>query len=96
MLKRLRLDKGKKKKKKKKEVAKKKIVGILEQKKIVLLNYPLGLSLLKYRNVWVFWNIKKSDSNRCSPLNSSIDNFQMYLFNFYMVNRQIIVKHKIS
>ena len=30
-------------------------VGILEPKKIVLLNYPLGLSLLKYRNVWVFW-----------------------------------------
>ena len=24
-------------------------MGILEQKKIVLLNYPLGLSLLKYR-----------------------------------------------
>ena len=48
-------------------------MGILEQKKIVLLNYPLGLSLLKYRNVWVFWNKKKSGSNRCSPLNSSID-----------------------
>ena len=43
------------------------------KKKIVLLNYPLGLSQLKYRNVWVFWNKKKSDSNRCSPLNSSID-----------------------
>ena len=42
-------------------------------KKIVLLNYPLGLSLLKYRNVWVFWNKKKSGSNRNSPLNSSID-----------------------
>ena len=49
-------------------------MGILEQKKIVLLNYPLGLSLLKYRNVWVFWNKKKSGSNRYSPLNSSIDN----------------------
>ena len=48
-------------------------MGILEPKKIVLLNYPLGLSLLKYRNVWVFWNKKKSGSNRCSPLNSSID-----------------------
>ena len=48
-------------------------MGILEpKKKIVLLNYPLGLSLLKYRNVWVFWNKKKSGSNRCSPLNSSI------------------------
>ena len=50
-------------------------MGILEQKKIVLLNYPLGLSLLKYRNVWVFWNKKKSGSNRCNPLNSSIDKF---------------------
>ena len=45
------------------------------KKKIGLLNYPLVLSLLKYRNVWVFWNKKKkkSGSNRCSPLNSSID-----------------------
>ena len=43
-------------------------------KEIVLPNYPLVLSLLKYRNVWVFWNKKKSGLNRCSPLNSSIDN----------------------
>ena len=28
-------------------------------KEIVLPNYPLILSLLKYRNVWVFWNNKK-------------------------------------
>ena len=28
------------------------------KKKIVLLNYPLVLSLLKYMNVWVFWNKK--------------------------------------
>ena len=28
-------------------------------KEIVLPNYPLVLSLLKYRNVWVFWNKKK-------------------------------------
>ena len=42
-------------------------------KEIVLPNYPLVLSLLKYRNVWVFWNKKKSSSNRCSPLNNSID-----------------------
>ena len=28
-------------------------------KEIVLPNYPLILSLLKYRNVWVFWNKKK-------------------------------------
>ena len=46
------------------------------KKKIVLLNYPLDLSLLKYRNVWVFWNKKKSGSNRCSPLNSSIDRYR--------------------
>ena len=42
-------------------------------KEIILPNYPLGLSLLKYRNVWVFWNKKKSSLNRCSLLNSSID-----------------------
>ena len=28
-------------------------------KEIVLPNYPLVLSLLKYRNVWVFWKQKK-------------------------------------
>ena len=44
-------------------------------KEIVLPNYPLILSLLKYRNVWVFWNKKKSGSNRCNPLNSSKDKF---------------------
>ena len=52
-------------------------MGILEpkKKKKVLLNYPLVLSLLKYRNVWIFWNKKKkSDSNRCNPLNSNIEN----------------------
>ena len=43
-------------------------------KEIILSNYLLGLSLLKYRNVWVFWNKKKKSSlNRCSLLNSSID-----------------------
>ena len=63
MLKRLNLDKGKKKKKK--EVAN---VSLLNRKysyfvgniyPLVLPNYPLVLSLLKYRNVWVFWNQKK-------------------------------------
>ena len=60
-------------------------MGILETKKIVLLNYPLGLSLLKYRNVWAFWNKKKSGSNRCSPLNSSIDKETElnYLYTFH-------------
>ena len=48
-------------------------MGILEQKKIVLLNYPLGLSLLKYRNVWVFWNKKNPVQTRATPLNSNID-----------------------
>ena len=47
--------------------------GYFGTKKIVLLNYPLGLSLLKYWNVWVFWNKKKSGSNRGSPLNNSIE-----------------------
>ena len=60
------------------------------KKKIVLLNYPLGLSLLKYRNVWLFWNKKKSGSNRCSPLNSSIEKknyvFLFYIYNFYFDN----------
>ena len=55
--------------------------GYFGTKKIVLLNYPLGLSLLKYRNVWVFWNKKKSGSNRCSLLNSSIDIIsQIYIY----------------
>ena len=68
-------------------------MGILETKKIVLLNYPLGLSLLKYRNVWVFWNKKKSGSNRCSPLNNSIDN-SIDIDNFsYIYNLNIIDSH---
>ena len=58
-------------------------MGILKHKKIVLLNYPLGLSLLKYRNVWVFWNKKKSGSNRYNPLNSSIE-YRYFLGNVLM------------
>ena len=71
MLKRLSLDKGKKRKRKKekgsckREFIEQKIFLFCRQhlKEIVLPNYPLVLFLLKYRNVWVFWNKKKSDSN---------------------------------
>ena len=68
MLKRLSLDKGQKKKKQKKkkgsckrEFIEQKIFLFCRQylKEIVLPNYPLVLSLLKHRNVWVFWNQKK-------------------------------------
>ena len=46
-----------------------------ELKYVVLPNYPLVLSLLKPRKIRVFWNPKKkSDPNRRSPLNSSIEN----------------------
>ena len=50
-------------------------MGILEQKKkkIVLLNYPLGLPLLNIGMCGYFGTKKKSGSNRCNPLNSSID-----------------------
>ena len=44
-----------------------KCVDILEQKKIVILNYPLGLSLLKYRNVWVFWKKKNPVQTDAAP-----------------------------
>ena len=45
------------------------------KKKIVLLNYPLVLSLLKYRNVCHFGTKKKiSNSIRCNLLNSNIEN----------------------
>ena len=40
------------------------------------------MSLLKYRNVWVFWNKKKSGLNRCSLLNSSIDEPCIYTFSY--------------
>ena len=53
-------------------------------KEIVLPNYPLVLSLLKYRNVWVFWNKKKSGSNRYNPLNSSIE-YRYFLGNVLVV-----------
>ena len=36
-------------------------------KKIVLLNYPLGLTLLKYRNVWVFCNKKNPVQTGAAP-----------------------------
>ena len=77
MLKRLSLDKGKKKKKKKKEVVN---VSLLNRKYSYFVGniyatfkrnsftkLSFYLSLLKYRNVWVFWNKKKSGSNRCNP-----------------------------
>ena len=53
-------------------------------KEIILPNYPLILSLLKYRNVWVFWNKKKSGSDRCSPLNSSIEIINFFDFFFLL------------
>ena len=69
MLKRLSLDKGKKKKRKKKEVAN---VSLLNRKYSYFVGniyatfkrnsftkLSFYLSLLKYRNVWVFWNKKK-------------------------------------
>ena len=63
-------------------------MGILEQKKkkIVLLNYPLGLPLLNIGMCGYFGTKKKSGSNRCNPLNSSID--------IYLRNRIIIFKVK--
>ena len=61
-------------------------------KEIVLPNYPLVLSLLKYRNVWVFWNKKKSDSNRCSPLNSSIEKVScLFLFHKMFLTQLVTV-----
>ena len=41
--------------------------GYFGTKNIVLLNYPLGLSLLKYRNVWVFWNKKNPVETGAAP-----------------------------
>ena len=39
-----------------------------------LSDYPLVLSLLKYRGVRVFLNLKMRNPNRGNPLNNSIDN----------------------
>ena len=72
MLKRLSLDKGKKKK----EVANVSLLNrkysyfvgnIYAIKEIVLPNYPFILSLLKYRNVWVFWNKKNPVQTGAAP-----------------------------
>ena len=46
-------------------------------------NYHLVLSLLKSRKIGVFWK-KKSSSNRCSPLNSSIEK-DVVLPNYHLV-----------
>ena len=43
-------------------------------KEIVLPNYSLVLSLLKYRSVGAFLNKKIRNPNRKNPLNNSIDN----------------------
>ena len=42
--------------------------GYFGTKKIVLLNYPLGLSLLKYRNVWEFGTKENLQADASSPL----------------------------
>ena len=36
-------------------------------KEIVLPNYTLDLSLLKYKNVWVFWNKKNPVQTNAAP-----------------------------
>ena len=48
---------------------------LVQVKHVFLPDYPLVLSLLKSRDVGVFWNQKKKKSgpNSESPLNSSID-----------------------
>ena len=69
--------------------------GYFGIKKIVLLNYPLGLSLLKYRNVWVFWNKKKSSSNRCSPLNSSIEDTSQILLKIE-TKKQLLISFQLN
>ena len=38
-----------------------------ELKDIVLPNYPLVLSLLKHRDVWVFWNKKNPVQTSAAP-----------------------------
>ena len=42
-------------------------------------NYPLVLSLLKYRGVRAFLNLKISNPNRRNPLNNSID-IDIYIY----------------
>ena len=48
--------------------------GTKKKKKNSFTKLSFRFASTKYRNVWVFWNKKKkSGSNRCNPLNSSID-----------------------
>ena len=48
---------------------------LVQVRHVFLLNYPLVLSLLIPRKIWVFWNKKNSNPNRESSLNSSIDDY---------------------
>ena len=51
-------------------------------------NYPLVLSLLKYRGIRAFLNLKIRNPNRENPLNSidiNID-IDIYIYNFYFEN----------
>ena len=51
-----------------------------ELKDVVLPNYPLVLSVLKPREIEVFWNKKKNPVSQVQPLNSSID---IYIYEIY-------------
>ena len=60
------------------------VCNVLVQVRLVFLpDHHLVLYLLKPKDVGVFWNIKKkkSDPNRKSPLNSSIDNILVHKIN---------------
>ena len=47
---------------------------LVQVRNVFLSDYPLILFLLEARSVGVFWNNKKSGSNRECPLNSNINN----------------------
>ena len=58
---------------------------LVQIRHVFLLNYLLVLSLLKLRSVGIFWNKKKSNPNKGSFLNNSIDIY-IYIFAAEFIN----------
>ena len=60
---------------------------LVQIRHVFLLNYLLVLSLLKFRSVGIFWNKKKSNPNKGSFLNNSIDIYiYIYIFAAEFIN----------
>ena len=63
-------------------------------KDVFLLGYPLVVSLLKPKEIQVFWNQKKKKSgpNGENPFNSSIDKFKLKNYIKLKIKKSLIAR----